>query len=314
MKKSMFAIVCLVAALSVGVTAVAGETAWPPRRLTVVWHSAAGSAGDLMMRAIGRFIEKKHGVTVVAENRTGASGAIAWNAAMRSKPDGSTLQGVSSTFVASPLQNQMDVNYTKLDPVAMLFLDSICLFVSADSPYNTFADFIADAKSKPGELSMTGGTAGATEFVAARTLMQEAGVEVPVVPFEGGSGGVVAVMGGHVTIGCGEYAEVAAAVEGKKIKILAMFNTIPGIDFPSVADLGYKTTVEKFRGIVVAPNTPQAIKDQIFATLKEMMDDPEFKAFYTMNTLVPQFKTADEFYKVMERQTAELKESLANLN
>lgn len=312
MKKSIFAIVCLVAALSVSASAFAAE-AWPPSRLTVVWHSAAGSAGDLMMRSIGRFFEKKHGVTVIAENRTGASGAIAWGSVMRGKPDGSVILGVSSTFMASPLQNQMDVNFTKLDPVAMLFLDGICLFVSADSPYETFADFIADAKTKPGELSMTGGTAGATEFVAARMLMQEAGVDVPVVPFEGGSSGVVAVMGGHVTIGCGEYSEVAAAAEGGKIKILAMFNPVDGVDIPSVADLGYKTTVEKFRGIVVTPGTPQAIKDQIFATLKEMMDDPEFKAFVKQNTLVPSFKNAEEFYAVMERQTAELKESLATL-
>ncbi len=314
MKKSFIAVVCLVAALSVGASAVAGETAWPPRRLTVVWHSAAGSAGDLMMRAIGRFFEKKHGITVVAENRTGASGAISWTSIMRGKPDGSVLQGVSSTFIASPLQNQMEVNYTKLDPVAMLFLDAICIFAAADSPYTNLADFIADAKKKPGELSMTGGTAGNAEFVAARSLMQEAGVEVPLVPFEGGSGGAVAVMGGHVTIGCGEYSEVAAAVEGNKIKILAMFNSVPGLNFPTVADAGYKTTVEKFRGIVVAPGTPADIKAKIFDTLKEMMDDPDFKAFYTMNTLVPQFKNADDFYKVMERQSKELEESLKNLN
>lgn len=313
MKKSMFAALCLALAMVMGAAVSAGETAWPPNRLTVVWHSAAGSAGDLMMRAIGRFFEKKHGVTVVAENRTGASGAIAWTACMRSKPDGSVIQGVSSTFVASPLQNQMEVDYTKLDPVAMLFLDAICIFAPADSPYNTFQDFVDDAKKKPGELTMTGGTAGATEFVAARQLMQEAGAEVPVVPFEGGASGVVAVMGGHVNIGCGEYSEVAGAVEGGKIKILAMFNKIPGLDYPTIADAGYKTTVEKFRGIVVAPNTPQPIKDQIFQTLKEMMEDPDFKSFYTMNALVPQFKPADEFYAVMERQTAELKESLAGL-
>ena len=290
----------------------AGE--WPTGRLTLVWHSKAGSAGDIMMRAIGKFIEKKHGVTVIVENRTGASGANAWNAAARSKPNGTLLQGVSSTFIASPLQNKMKISFRDFDPVAMLFTDAICLYASAESPYQDLKDFFDDAKKRPGELSMTGGTAGNTEFVAARKLMQEAGVDVSVVPFDGGSEGVVAVLGGHVTAGVGEYSEVQAAVEGGKIRVLAMFNEVPGVDLPSVASFGYTTTVEKFRGIVVAKNTPKPIKDAIFTTLDEMMRDPDFVTYYTQNMLVPSFLDGDAFYKVMERQDAELRESLAEMN
>ncbi len=313
MRRNVFVLACLLAALTLG-AAFSGQAAeWPPKKLTLVWHSKAGSAGDLMMRAIGKFLENKFKVTVVVENRTGASGANAWGSVARAKPDGSILLGVSSTFMASPLQNQMNVDYTKLDPLAMLFLDAICIYASADSPYKDLKDFIDDAKKKPGELSLTGGTAGNTEFVSARQLMAEAGVDVSVVPFDGGSEGVVSVMGGHITAGCGEYSEVAGGIESGKLKVLALFNSVPGVNIPTVADFGYKTTVEKFRGIVVTKNTPQPLKDAIYAALKEMMDDPGFKAFYTQNTLVPSFKDAAGFLKVMERQTAELKESLKAL-
>ena len=292
---------------------LAAEAVWPKGRVTVVWHSAAGSGGDIMMRTLAKYIETKTGVTTIAENRTGASGANAWSSVAREKPDGSVILGVSSTFIASPLQNNFPYNYTTLDPIARLFIDTICIFTSASAPYETFADFVEDAKKRPGELKMTGGTAGNVEFVAARELMKEAGVDVPIVPFEGGSEGVVAVIGGHVTIGVGEYAEIASAVQGGKLKVLVLFNDLPGLNVPTVTELGYKTTVEKFRGIVVTKGTPQEIKDAIFNLLKEAMDDPDFKAYYTNNYLVPAFLNAEDFYKAMEKQTEEVKASLEGL-
>ncbi|MDR1649381.1 MAG: tripartite tricarboxylate transporter substrate binding protein [Synergistaceae bacterium] len=309
------AMLCLAVFVSVTALAAAAGAApvWPTGRLTLVWHSQAGSGGDIMMRNIAKYIETKTGVTTIVENRTGASGANAWSSVAREKPDGRVILGVSSTFIASPLQNRFPYDYTTLDPIARLFVDSICIFVSAASPYQTFTDFAEDARKRPGELKMTGGTAGNLEFVAARELMKEAGIDVPVVPFEGGSEGVVAVMGGHVTIGVGEYGEIASAVQGGKIKVLALFNAVPGLDIPTVADLGYKTTVEKFRGIVVTKGTPQEIKDAIFNLLKEAMDDPDFKTYYTSNYMVPAFLNAEDFYKVMERQTEEVKASLEGL-
>ena len=306
------ALILAVALFACGVS-LAAAADWPPKKLTLVWHSKAGSSGDLFMRSLAKFLETRLKVTTVVENRTGASGLNAWNALAKSKPDGSVLQGVSSTFIASPLQNKMPLNYKDFDPVAMMFLDPNCIFVSAKSPYKTLDDFFNDARENPGKLSLTGGTAGNTEFVSARRLMKEAGVEVPLVPFEGGGEGVVAVIGGHVTAGVGEYGEVQASAEGGQLKILAMFDKLPGLDIPTVADSGYTTTIEKFRGIIVRKDTPQEIKDAIFAVLQEAMEDPDFKKFYTQNHLIPSFKNGEEFYKVMDRQHADLEEALKGL-
>ena len=284
---------------------------WPSGRTTLVWHSAAGSGGDIMLRSLAKFIETKTSFPVIVENVTGASGANGWNYVARSKPDGRTVLGVSSTFIASPLQNNIPVNYTSFDPVAHLFTDPVCIYVGGNSPYKTLGEFLEDAEKRPGELTLTGGTAGNVEFVAARELMREAGVDVPIVPFEGGSEGVVAVIGGHVTAGVGEYAEMASSVEGGKVRVLATFNKISNLDIPTVEELGYKTKVEKFRGIIVPKGTPQDIRDAIFEILKEAMEDPDFKAYYTNNHMIPAFEDGDGFYKVMEKQNEEVKASLA---
>lgn len=285
--------------------------AWPKGKVSIIWHSGAGSGGDLLFRALGKFIESKEKVTVIIENVTGASGANAWNRSARAKPDGSVLQGVSSTFVASPVQNNIPVNYTNFDPVLRMFIDAVTIFVAGNSPYNTFEDFVADAKKRPGELTLTGGTAGNLEFVATRELMREIGIDAPIVPFEGGASGVAAIMGGHVTAGVGEYSEIAAGVAGGKIKVLATFNKLAGLNVPTLQELGYKTKLEKFRGIIVPKGTPQDVKDAIVEVVKAAMDDPEFKNFYTKNFLVPAFAVGDAFYKIMEQQTEDVKASIA---
>jgi len=314
MKKNQIAALMLLAFSVFATAAIAADRVWPTGRLTLVWHSKAGSGGDIMMRTIAKYIETKTGVSAIVENRTGASGANAWSSVAREKPNGRVILGVSSTFITSPVQNNMPYNYTTFDPVARLFLDTICIFTSANAPYKTFNDFVNDAKKRPGALKMTGGTAGNLEFVAARNLMKEIGVNVPIVPFEGGSEGVVAVIGGHVTIGVGEYAEIASAVQGGKIRVLALFNDIPDLGVPTVAELGYKTTVEKFRGIIVTKGTPKEIKNAIHDLLREAMDDPEFKKYIATNYLVPAFLSGEDFYKVMEKQTEEIKASLKELN
>ncbi|MDR3165327.1 MAG: tripartite tricarboxylate transporter substrate binding protein [Synergistaceae bacterium] len=285
--------------------------AWPSARTTFVWHSTAGSSGDIMLRALVKFIETKTSFPIIVENVTGASGANAWSRAARSKPDGTTLLGVTPTLIASPLQNNIPVNYTNFDPVARLFIDPVCIYVGRDSPYKTLGEFLEDAKKRPGELTLTGGTAGNVEFVAARGLLREAGVDVPIVPFEGGSEGVVAVIGGHVTTGIGEYSEMASSVKGGKVRILAVFNKISNLDIPTVEELGYKAKVEKFRGIVVPKGTPQDIKNAISDVLKEAMENPDFKTYYTNNHMIPAFADGDEFYKAMEKQNEEIKVSLA---
>ena len=318
MKKFAIALLALVVSMTL-FTALPGLAAdpakWPEKTVELIWHSKVGSGGDLYLRALSRFLEKKFGTSVIVNNVTGASGANAWNKVRKSKPDGYTVLGVSSTVVASPVINKMPFNYESFDPVARMFIDAICIFVSADAPYKTLADLIADARKRPGEVTFAGGTAGNLEFIGARELMKAAGCEISIVPFEGGSDGVVSILGGHVVAGVGEYAEILSAYKAGKLKILATFNKLSAEpDIPTVAECGYPDAVlEKLRGIFVPKGTPKVIKDKLAAALKESMDDPDFKAFYTQNSLVPAWAEGEDFVKILAKQTEQVKESLATL-
>ncbi|MDR1977147.1 MAG: hypothetical protein LBQ42_00260, partial [Synergistaceae bacterium] len=132
----------VVLVFAVGAMSLPAESAaWPERRIELICHSQAGASGDIFLRALAKFIEKKTGVPVIVNNVTGGSGANAWSRTLRARADGYTILGVSSTLIGSPLQNNIPINYTSFDPIARMFIDAVTNYVSAESPYKTLSDF-----------------------------------------------------------------------------------------------------------------------------------------------------------------------------
>lgn len=282
------------------------STEWPSQTITLIYHSGAGSGGDLFLRALAKPLEKDLGVSVIVDNKPGAGGMNAWKPAAEAK-DGHTFLGVSSTLITAPILNKMPIDYRSFSPVAMMFVDAMIFFVSADKPWNTIDDFIADAKANPGKYNIAGGVPGELGFVAGKLLMDEAGVDYNIVPFEAGSDAAVSVLGGHIDGAIGEYAEASAQIEVGELKVLVGFNPVPGTNIPTVQDEGLNIQIEKFRGIVAPKDTPPAVIDRLVAACKAAMDDPTFKTYYQNMKLMPAFKPKEEFTKVMEAQDAQIR-------
>lgn len=294
--------------LTAFMTAASAED-WPTKTITLIYHSKAGSGGDLFLRALAKPLEKELGQSVIVENKPGAGGMNAWKPAAEAR-DNHTFLGVSSTIITAPILNKMPVNYKSFKPVAMMFVDPMILFVKADAPWNTLQEFIADAKKNPGKYNIAGGVPGELGFVAGMLLMQKAGIKINIVPFEAGSDAAVSVLGGHIDGAIGEYAEAAGPIEAGQLKVLAAYNPIAGTDIPTMKEAGVDISVQKFRGILAPKTMPQAIIDKMAEACKEAQQDPGFKAYYEKMKLVPVFKTGDAFTKVMADQDARIREFL----
>jgi len=279
---------------------------WPTKTITLIYHSKAGSGGDLFLRALSKPLERELGQPVIVENKPGAGGMNAWKPAAMAKDD-HTFLGVSSTIITAPILNKMPVNYKSFKPVAMMFVDPMILFVKGDGPWKTIEDFIADAKKHPGQYNIAGGVPGELGFVAGMLLMEKAGIKINIVPFEAGSDAAVSVLGGHIDGAIGEYAEAAGPIEAGQLKVLVAFNAIEGTDIPTVQDVGLDINIEKFRGILAPKSTPQEDIDKLAAACKKAQDDPEFKAYYQKMKLVRTFKTGEAFTKVMADQDAQIR-------
>ena len=284
---------------------------WPSKDITLIYHSKPGSGGEIFLRSLAKPMEKALGKAVVVDNKPGAGGLNAWKPAAEAK-DGHTFLGVSSTIITAPILNKMPVDYKSFDPIAMMFVDPMILFVKADAPWNTIQEFIADAKKNPGKFNIAGGVPGELGFVAGMMLMEKADIKFNVVPFESGGDAVVSVMGSHIHGAIGEYGETASAIEAGKVKVLVGFNPVPGTKIPTVKDAGLDIEIEKFRGVLAPKGTPKEVIDKLIDASKKALEDPEFKKYYENLKLQPVFKPGAEFTKVMEAQDAQIRKYMSN--
>lgn len=303
--------------------AVFAETDYPEQTVEVVYHSSVGSGGDIMLRAFDQSLTNlaaqgkvKHKGWVI-NNMTGGSGAIAWEYVADADPDGYTLLGISSTILTSPLMNDMDVNYESFEPVAIMLVDPMVIAVPGTSPYNTFEELVAAAKAAPGTQSWAGGVAGELGFVAGMEVEKSFGIDINLVPFEGGGDAAASLMGGHIDAAIGEFAELAEGAAAGNLKIIASFNplTVEGYtDVPTLADLGHDDIkVTKIRGVLGPKGIPADVLAEIRGQLKAMLDEESFKAYVEANGLIVEWHEGEDATEIMRAQTEMLKASLNDL-
>lgn len=266
----------------------------------------------MFLRALAKAMEPDLGKSIIVVNKPGAAAMNAWKAATKAK-DGHTFLGVSSTMITSPILNNLSITYKTFDPVAMMFVDPMVLFVHKDKPWNTIEEFLADAKSNPGKFNIAGGVPGELGFVAGMLLMKESDTKINIVPFESGADAAVSVLGGHVDGAIGEYGEAAAQIESGDLKVLIGFNPVEGTNIRTVQEAGLNFSIEKFRGILAPKNTPPEAIERMAKACEKALSDPDFVKYYKNMKLVTVFKTGAEFTKVMENQDAQIKEFMKDM-
>ncbi|MDD2453819.1 MAG: tripartite tricarboxylate transporter substrate-binding protein, partial [Synergistaceae bacterium] len=102
MKKRQLMVLMVLAVSLVFAGVLYAAENYPTKPVVLVYHSQAGSGGDIFLRNMGKAIEKVMGQPIIVENRTGGGGSNAWVYSKNSKPDGYTLLGISSSVIAGP--------------------------------------------------------------------------------------------------------------------------------------------------------------------------------------------------------------------
>lgn len=168
--------------------------AFPTKPITLLIPFPPGTGNDIVGRLVGNKMSENFGQRVVADNRTGASGHIAVDAARRATPDGYTLV-VASTSFAINLQT-MKTGHTLADftPVAMIGKLPYTLMVSKSIPAKNLKELIEHLKARPGQLNAGQGGPTGTTFFLTETLKKTAGVDLQSVPYKGTTAGMMDLL------------------------------------------------------------------------------------------------------------------------
>lgn len=242
--------------LSALATPALAQAPFPNRTITIQIAFPPGGATDVQMRSFCEAASRAFGQTVQVENRPGGGGTLPAANMRNARPDGYTLGQFALPAIRLPFMQRMSFNpRTDFTPIIHLtgYLFMVC--VRAESPYRTWADLVADARARPGQLRMGNTGANGTPHLTLVDLAERENINLTHVPFRGEGDAVPALLGGHIEASGTGSGTLQLIAEGR-LRALNVWsrNRSPKLpEVPTLGELGYQNMVVTSPYGVVGP-------------------------------------------------------------
>jgi tripartite-type tricarboxylate transporter receptor subunit TctC len=306
MKKLLFVLLALA-------PLAAWAQTWPHKPVRMVLSLGPGSGADIGARLYADRLTKMWGQPVVVENRPGGDGVIAINAVIQAKDDHVLMWGPTANFVGHPYSlDKLPYDPNELVPVARVTGTVVTIAVPASLNVNSLKELLETAKQKKGWMNWT--TAVTMTDIILEGFLKTQGIDAAQVRYKQPAEAVNDLLSERLHLYSSAYAIVRPQVPSGKIKLLAVQarNRVPGLDLPTVAELGFAgLNFEGLVGIIAArsSNLPQAAKDRIGADIKTASAEPQLAERLAATAQLNVPGNAAEFAASIEEQTKQLNES-----
>jgi tripartite-type tricarboxylate transporter receptor subunit TctC len=298
---------CLVAMCALLTLPALAQTKYPEKPVTFIVPFAAGSATDQLARALGNSITQDTKQAVIVDNKAGASGMMAAQAAARAAADGYTVLITTNTTHAANEHLYKKLAYDPVKdfvPVTGLGKGGQVLVVRTDAPYKSVADLVAKAKQEPGKLSF--GSGSSSSRVAGEMFKQLSGTNILHVPYKSNPQAITDLLGGQIDFMITDTATGVPQIKGGKLRALGVSTTrrnpllpdVPTIDEAGVKgyDMGYWFAAYVPAGTpapVVARLRELLIAGTKNATAKSFFDSTGSDAWTTTPEELAKFQVAE---------------------
>jgi tripartite-type tricarboxylate transporter receptor subunit TctC len=310
--RSALFLVAVGAAASLGVLAPGPAWGWEPTKpIEFIVPAGTGGGADQMARLLSAVVEK-HKLSpqpLIVINKSAGAGAEGFLYVKGKKGDPYTLVITLSNLFTTPLHTGVPFNWRDLTPVARIALDEFILWVNAETPYKTAAEYLAAVKQQSaGDNRMKmGGTGSAQEDQIITILLEQAlGVKFTYVPFKGGGEVCVTLVGKHIDSTVNNPIECVSHWRAGRVRPLAVFDTArisdpAWKDIPTVKEaLGADLHYLMLRGIFGPPDMPKEAVEWYVGLLKKAYQTPEFTKYLADGALKPSFLTGAEYVAWVE--------------
>ncbi len=299
----------LAAGAAVGSAHAAG---WEPSKpVTFIIPAGTGGGADQMARFIQGVVAKNNLMTqpMVVVNKGGGAGAEGFLEIKGHKADGHAIIITLSNLFTTPMATGVPFNWKDLTPVQMLALDQFILWVKADAPYKTAADYVAAVKAGDDKTFKMGGTGSKQEdqIITVALERQTAPKKMVYIPYKGGGEVATQLVGGHVNSSVNNPIEAASQWKAGNLKPLCIFDSARSTytekvtadmawsDIPTCKEAGVDVSYQMLRGIFMAPgSTPEQVAyfTDLFA---KVMATDDWKQFMKNGAFNQKTLKGDEF-------------------
>jgi tripartite-type tricarboxylate transporter receptor subunit TctC len=283
--------------------------AYPAKPIRLVVGFTPGGGVDINARLLAPKLTEYLGQTVIVENRPGAGTNIANEYVAKSTPDGYTLL-VNTAAVAINLSLYKKVPFEARDfaPVSVLSMSPNILVVHTSVPVKTVKEFVALARSRPGQINFSSAGAGTTQHLAGELFNLRAGVKTVHVPYKGSAPSLTAVISGEVELTYANIPAISAHVKSGRLRPIANLgprraDQLPQV--PTMAEAGVKgVEVVVWYGVFAPAATPRDVVNKLAETIARAARSPDLQQKLLDLGAEPVGNTADEFNKLFREEVA----------
>ena len=300
--------VLALAGLVLAAGAACAQADYPSRPVRIVVNSAPGGGTDILARVLSHHASKSSGQQFFVENRGGAAGQIGIEAVMNSPADGYTLLMTPSTLTVNPAVYKKVRYDPQKDfvPITQVAGISNVLVVHPSVPANTLSEFIALAKSKPGELNYASAGAASSPHMCMELLKHMAGIDLQHIPFKGTGPAMTEVLAGRIATLFSNLLTAKPLIEAGKLRALAISGptrVAALADVPTVAEAavpGYAAL--QWYGLLAPAGTPQAAVDKLHKEFATALRAPEVIERLAQDGAEPVGSTPVEFAAIIKSE------------
>src|SRR5260221_7810193 len=286
---------------------------WHKQPVRFILSLGPGSGADVGVRLYADWLTKMWGQPVVVENGHGGDGLIAINAVIQAKDDHTLMWGPTANFVGHPYSlGQLPYDPKELIPVARVTGTVVTVGVPASMSIGSVKELLNTAKQKSGWLNWT--TAVTMTDIILEGFLKTQGIQAAQIRYKQPAEAVNDLISERLHLYSSAYAIVRPQVQAGRVKLLAVQarNRVPGLDLPTVSELGYPgLNFEGLVGIIAArsSNLSDAAKDRIAAGIKQVSQDPLVAERLAATAQLNVPGNAAEFAASIEEQTKQLNDS-----
>jgi tripartite-type tricarboxylate transporter receptor subunit TctC len=269
----------ITACVTISMAALAQPYPGKPVRLVVPFP--AGGPADGIARIVGEKLSAMWGETVLIDNRGGAAGNIGAEAVAKSAPNGYTLLiNASSHVINASIYTKLPYDPIKdFTPITEVASYMLVLVVHPSLPVRSVKEFVALAKSKPGQIIVANTGPGTPTHLTAELFKIAAGIDFVNVPYKGAAPANIDLLGGQVLAMFNNPVNALPQVTAGKLRALAVTGAkrlAVAPELPTIAESGYPGfEAGTWYGILGPANVPKDIVTKLHDDIVRVLHMPD---------------------------------------
>ncbi len=303
------AVLAMTAGCMLAAVTAASAQAWPTKPIRVIVPFSAGSATDIVPRAVYDQVSRQVGQTIIIENRTGGGTTLGTSAVAKSDPDGHTILVHSNALVTTPaIQANSPYDpvqdFSGITPLGNV---PLVLVISPEKNIKTLKELVAAGKANPGSINYAAAGIGTPPHLTAVRFLIAAGFQAQLVPFRGAPEALTEVMAGRVHFYFCPITPAMPLIRDGKVLALAVSSSkrasaLP--DVPTTVEAGFPDSDFDFWiGSLVPKKTPRDVVGKMHLETVKALESPAVKERLTKLGVEPLIMQPEAFDARIAKET-----------